>query len=138
MSEVATLADVPHLFKLMEKERSPHQKSQIIDILTRLGDPRLKDYLTPLLEDPDLHIRMSLYRYMGTVLPQESGDLLAAGMNDKNPKIRGLCADILLKLGDLRALKTLSSLLNEQDKLQRVQNVLTLREMANLALPSNR
>ncbi|MFZ2960742.1 MAG: HEAT repeat domain-containing protein [Candidatus Ozemobacteraceae bacterium] len=137
MNEVATKNDVNSLIKLLEKERSPFLKSQILDIFTNLRAAKVRDIMLSSRGDLDIRVRMSVYKFLGSVVMDTSGALLNEGLNDTNAKVRGLCADLMLRAGDLRALKTLSALLNDQDKLQRVQKVSTLRELAALSHPSD-
>ena len=133
--EVARPVHVPWLLKLMEKERSPLLKSQLIDIFTGLREQSVRETMAAHRTDHDIRVRMSVYRYLGTIAPKEYSEMLLEGLKDPNQKVRGLCADLMLRIGDLRALKTLSDLLNDQDKLQRVERVSTLRELAALSHP---
>ncbi|MBF0499144.1 MAG: HEAT repeat domain-containing protein [Candidatus Riflebacteria bacterium] len=137
MYEVATKCDVDALITLLEKERSPLIKSQIMDIITSLRETKVRDIIVSYRTDSDIRVRLSVYKYLGTVVWETSSALLREGLNDTNAKIRGMCADLMMRAGDLSGLSTLSNLLNDHDKLQRVQKVSTLRELAALFHPAD-
>ncbi|HNV69223.1 MAG TPA: HEAT repeat domain-containing protein [Candidatus Ozemobacteraceae bacterium] len=132
MSEVVGAAEAPTIARLMSKEHSPLHRSQFLDILTDLAYTSALSEALKYRSDADHRLRLSAFRFIGLHGGAESRDILFQGLGEPNPKVRALCADLMIRNGDFRALKTLSELLNEQDKMQRLQAAHTLKEMAVL------
>lgn len=130
MAGVAAPKDVQGIQKLMDKERNPIIKAQMIDILTSIKALEAREYVLKLKNEGEQRIRASVYTYLGQVDPQNSTEILFEGLSDAHHKVRALCADLMLQAGDFRALKVLSELLNEKDKLLKLQATHTLRDLA--------
>ncbi|MBF0543846.1 MAG: HEAT repeat domain-containing protein [Candidatus Riflebacteria bacterium] len=130
MGETASPENIPAIVFLLEKERNPLLKAAFIEVISSLKYSKAFDIVCPMRLDPDVRIRMSAYNFLGNITPEKSGELLFEGLNDSNVKVRALCADLMIKAGDLRAMKTLSTILKDPDKLQRVQSFMTLKELA--------
>ena len=133
MSEVVGLPEAPTIAKLMSKENSPLHRSQFLDILTDLNFAPALAGAMQYRSDADHRLRLSAFRFIGLHRGNDFKEILFQGLSEPNPKVRALCADLMIKAGDFRALKTLSELLNEQDKMQRLQAAHTLKELALLS-----
>lgn len=133
MGEVATPADASRIIMIWSKERSPLLKAQLIDLLAKLRSDEFRKYVMPLLSDQDHNIRCSAYRYRTAIEGTGANDALFKGLSDPNTAVRSVCGELMLKQGDFRALKTMAGLLNDNDKLLRVQKGYSLREEALLA-----
>jgi|GEM_PF-1884139 len=135
MGEIPSQVNAESVFKLMNKERSPLLKSQFIDLLAKIKAVNYKDNILKMLTEPDHHVRSGVYGFISSIDADEAPDLLLSGLDDANLKVRAVCAELMIKKGDFRALKALSALLNDSDKLQRVHAAYTLREIAQRTSP---
>ncbi|HOY66776.1 MAG TPA: HEAT repeat domain-containing protein [Candidatus Ozemobacteraceae bacterium] len=133
MGEVMAPADASRITLMWSKERSPVLRAQFIDLLARLRAADFKPHAAPLLQDPDHNIRAAAYRYRAAIDGGQANDLLFKGTADPSEGVRAVCGELMLKNGDFRALKVMAELLNDNDKLQRVQKAYSLREAAWLA-----
>ncbi|HQG28558.1 MAG TPA: HEAT repeat domain-containing protein [Candidatus Ozemobacteraceae bacterium] len=133
MGEVAAPADAPRIIMMWSKERSPVLRAQFIDLLSKLRSAEFRQYAAPLAGDADHNIRAASYRYRAAIDGAKANDTLFKGLNDQNEAVRAACGELMLRQGDFRALKTMAELLNDNDKLLRVQKAYSLREAAWLA-----
>lgn len=133
MGEVAAPADASRIILMWSKERSPVLRAQFVDLLAKLRSIEFKKYVMPLIADSDHNVRCAAYRYRTAIDGAAANDGLFKGLSDQNEAVRSVCGELMLKQGDFRALKTMAELLNDNDKLLRVQKGYSLREEALLA-----
>lgn len=137
MAGVAEEKDLPKIIALLQKERNPQSKAQMIDLLAKIGAASARPMILPLRKDPDFRIRSSAFNFLAQIQGLDSCPILNEGLSDSQVKVRALCAEWMMKLGDFRALKTLSALLNDADKMQRIQAAYTLKEVATIEAGSS-
>ncbi|MBI3039941.1 HEAT repeat domain-containing protein [bacterium] len=133
ISCTATISDIPVLLSLFKQEQDPALKAKFINIFSSLKAAQVKGEINSLKNDPDHRIRFSSFRYLGTVNPLENMDALFSGLSDSNQRVRAICASLMLEGGDFRALKALSNLLTDQEKMEKVQLINTLRDFAEIS-----
>ncbi|MBF0410720.1 MAG: HEAT repeat domain-containing protein [Candidatus Riflebacteria bacterium] len=130
MGETASQNEIPALVFLLEKEKNPLLKSSFLEILAKLKVTDSINTALKMRSDLDARVRTAAYMLIGKLAPVQHSETLFEGLKDTSVKIRAICADLMIKAGDLRALKTLSSILKDPDKLQRIQSYMTLKELA--------
>lgn len=127
---VARLENVPALVSLLEKDRNPRTKAAMIDNLTALRAVMAKPAVEKLIWDPEQRIRLSALLFMAGISGTSANDMLVRALDDPSPRVRQLCAEVLLEKGDFRGLRTLAALLTDPEKQQRVMGGLALRDLA--------
>jgi HEAT repeat protein len=132
MGVLAGPKDHRSLLALTEQEANAALKSMFIELLADHGVTEARDTVASLCLDPDHRTRGAAYFYLAKVDGLKAADLLLKGLADPNLRVRARCGELMLRLGDFRALRTLSALLNDSDKQQRVQAGYTLKEVTLL------
>lgn len=122
ISNLAGEAEAVEIMKIMTRENNTLLRSQFLDILTDMNYPPALEWAQKYYRDNDHRLRLSSYRCIGRLGGPTQAETLFQGLLDANPRVKTLCAEMMLECGDFRALKVLADLLTEQEKLQHLQN----------------
>ena len=130
MQSLAGPEQIDDIRQLLRIEGDTALQARLVQLLQEVGGEKSIEIIAPYCGHTDDRLRKAALESISLLTGKDATPLLEKGLQDRNLKIRGMCGEMLLRMGNFRSLGVLSEMLNASERQQRVLAAHTLREMA--------
>ncbi|MBI3881524.1 MAG: HEAT repeat domain-containing protein [Verrucomicrobia bacterium] len=90
-----------------------YKRQEIIDVLSKIEDPRVVKPLIAVLRDNDSNVRANAVEALGRVGDARATEPLIASLKDKDNRVRAAAIEALARIGDAKSVPPLAKLLKD-------------------------